>query len=244
MDDATPDSDDTESARSDGSNWVESLAARVRRLGCFSAVAILFSFVVAIGTFTDTLDGVFTRVQERCREFGPCEPLPTAPPKTLVGSLSDIRLGAPRIPQVTVWMERGLATPSSLTDVDLAWPGRFITYRVEFRGYGNATSTVRWTLINAETGERVAARQYGWPTVKVLGSEWKVHASELDSGIGEIWVPYGIPGNYLVELELIGPGGVILDLERSDPFTVSGEDLPSQLEQWLPLGESTCTGSY
>ncbi|MDF3016960.1 MAG: hypothetical protein K0R44_2185 [Thermomicrobiales bacterium] len=155
-------------------------------------------------------------------------PPPTPPPDTLAGSLTEVRLGA-KVPQAAAWLERDLATPESLTAEDAAWPGQLISYRVEFRGFGSAKCPVKWTLLDAATGERVVDNQYGWKTVHATAypdSKWEVEATEEDANVGLMWIPYVAPGTFVVEVELLDPSGVHLDIERTPPFTVLEGTLP------------------
>jgi hypothetical protein len=157
------------------------------------------------------------------------------PPEWLVGNLTEVRLGAANVPQAQAYPERDIPIPADLPANEAAWPGRFITYRVEFRGLVGSVCLMRWTLLNARTGERVvdqwAAEQERrrWITVHAKAypdSRWLVEADEQDVAIGTLWVPYLAPGSYRVEVELKDSRGEYLDIERTPVFTVSEEDLP------------------
>jgi hypothetical protein len=204
-----------------------------RGLGRGGVLGVLVAFVLGLGTFTAALDGLFERMGDRCREFGPCDPVPptpTAPPPFLVGTLSEVRLGAARVPQLVAWTERGLATPEGLSAQDAAWPGRLVTYRVELRGLAGAECRVRWTLLDAASGERVVDARYGWVTVDAVAfpdSKWTAQAPEEDVNVGLFWVPYVAPGAFVVEVELLNPDGVHLDVERTEEFVVAADDLPA-----------------
>ena len=214
-------------------NWVEIHVDRIKRHVGFTTLGIAFTLVVALGAFTDALSWTVAWSLDRCREIGVCDP---PPPMWLVGNLTEVRLGAANVPQATAWSERDLATPTSLTADGAAWPGRFVTYRVEFRGLVGTECFVRWTLLNAFTGERVTE---GLPTVdgkhtfKTVhakaypDSRWKVEANQLDVAIGTLWVPYLVPGSFIVEVELLDGDGEYLDIERTPAFPVTEDDLPA-----------------
>lgn len=190
--------------------------------------------VVLLGTFSEALDGALDRLEDRCRQFELCNPLP---PAVLVGTLTEVRPGAAKVPQAVAWAERGLATPTTLTKQDAAWPGRLVTYRVEFRGLGDALCSVRWTLLDAASGQRVADDRSNWRTVHAPAfpdSRWKVEAAEEDANVGLIWVPYVAAGRFVVEVELLDPGGVHLDVERTVAFVVAADDLPGGREDVRP----------
>lgn len=206
------------------SNWVETQASRVKRHGWFTALAIIFTTVASLGAFTDALDWTLSGLQGPCQKVRLCDP---PPPEWLVGTLTEVRLGAANVPQAAAWAERSLATPSELTQGDLAWPGRFVTYRVEFRGLVDAVCFVRWTLLDAVSEERVQGR-HGWKTIHARAfpdSRWTVEANQEDAAIGTLWVPYLAPGTFVVEVELLNADGQYLDIERTPPFTVTEDDL-------------------
>ena len=213
-------------------NWVEHQADRVRRHAAVSVILFTITFVAALGAFTDALDGMFTRAQDGCRAIGLCEPLP---PLWLVGNLTEVRLGAANIPLVEAYTEGEDPVPTDLPPRIAAWPGRFITYRVEFRGLIGTECFMRWTLLDAVTEERVVDRwsveqgRSRWETVHADAypdGKWTVEADHQDAAVGTLWVPYLAPGAFRVEVELRNARGVYLDIERTPAFTVTAEDLP------------------
>jgi hypothetical protein len=205
-------------------------------LGRNGVIGVVVAVVLGLSTFTESLDGLFERAQDRCREFGPCDPIPTPPPTPtpppnyIVGTLTEVRMGAARVPQIVAWQERSLATPEGLTQADATWPGRLVTYRVAFRGLARVVCPVRWTLLDARTGERVVDSRYGWITVHAPAfpdSQWSAEAVVEDAAVGVFWVPYVASGTFVVEVELLNPAGIPLDVERTEEFTVSDADLSS-----------------
>ncbi len=212
--------------------WPTVQLDRVRRHPFVSIVVSVVTVVGALGAFTDALDVGFDWSLERCRAIGLCAPLP---PNWLVGDLSEVRLGAENIPQTQAFTERELPIPTNLPPREATWPGRFITYRVEFRGMVGNMCLVEWTLLDAATGERVVDRwadedaRRRWATIHARAypdSRWQVEADKRDAAVGTLWVPYLAPGRYQVEVELVDARGEYLDIERTPPFTVTEENLP------------------
>jgi hypothetical protein len=223
MGDAAPRSSANRSQQTGLAAWLPGVGQRLREFGGKAALTGLLALVVGLGTFTEALDGVITRVELRCHQFGPCAPLP---PPYLVGALTNVRLGAANVPQLAAWQERNLATPPGLTAQDAKWPGRFITY---LHGLANAVCLVRWTLLDAVTDERVVDDRYGWKTVHAIAypdSNWTAQAVDQDINVGTLWVPYVAAGTFVVEVELLDPHGIPLDVEPTPPFTVAADDLP------------------
>jgi hypothetical protein len=199
------------------------------------AFALVLSIVIGFAAFTAAVLTLFDRGVEGCRAVGACPaltPTPTAPPSFLVGTLTEVRLGAPRVPLAAVYDDRDLATPaeSDWANGRGARRGQVLTYRVEFRGMGEAVCRVRWTLYDVATGERVPDGTGGFKTGRAQAwpdSQWTVVAAEEDANVGLLWVPYVAAGTFVVEIELLDSRGVPLDVERSEPFTVDQRDLPA-----------------
>ena len=213
-------------------NRIETHLDRIRRHAGFTSIGVVVTAVIALGAFTDALEVIGTWSVNRCRELGVCEPLP---PTWLVGTLTEVRLGATNVPQAVAWAEGNVATPADMTPREAGWPGRFVTYRVEFRGLVGAVCFVRWTLLDADSGERVEDRwnptdqRKRWITVHANAfpdTRWRVEADQQDAAIGAIWVPYVAPGRFVVEVELLDEDGEYLDIERTPVFTVTEDDLP------------------
>jgi hypothetical protein len=47
--------------------------------------------------------------------------------------------------------------------------------------------------------------------------------------IGLLWIPHVAVGQFVVEIELRDEAGTLLDLERSETFSVTSDDLPPDL---------------
>jgi hypothetical protein len=198
-----------------------------QKAGLRGLIGLIVAAVIGFATFTEALDGLLVRIVDRCRVIGICDPLP---PAELVGTLTEVRVRAANAPQIAAWTERNLATPEGLAPEDASWPGQLITYRVEFQGLEDSVCRVQWTLINADTGERVIDDRYGWVTVHANAypdSSWAVEATSQDANIGVLWVPNIATGRFMVEVELLDPDGIYLDIERTPPFTVAERDLPT-----------------
>jgi hypothetical protein len=213
-------------------NWLEIHLDRIKRHVGFTTLGIVFTVVVALGAFTDALAWTVAWGSDRCRAIGVCAPLP---PMWLVGTLTEVRLGASNVSQAVAWAEGNLATPAAMPPREAVWPGRFVTYRVEFRGLVGAVCFVRWTLLDATTGERIEDRwnpedkRTRWMTVHAPAfpdTRWTVEANQQDAATGTLWVPYVAPGSFVVEVELLDGDGEYLDIERTPVFTVTEDDLP------------------
>jgi hypothetical protein len=213
--------------------WAAVQLGRLRRHAVVSVVVSLVVVVGTIGAFTTAIDQARGWSLDRCRATGLCAP---PPPEWLVGNLTEVRLGAANVPESQAFAERNLPTPTGLPALEAAWPGQFITYRVEFRGLIGSVCLTKWTLLNAVTGERVLdqwANETGrrrWATIHARAypdSRWLVEADQEDEAVGTLWVPYLAPGRYQVEVELLDARGEYLDIERTPAFTVKPADLPS-----------------
>ena len=59
--------------------WYRRLGRSLARTGWKGVIVGAVSLAVAFGTFTRELDSTFDRLRDRCREVGPCDPIPPTP---------------------------------------------------------------------------------------------------------------------------------------------------------------------
>jgi hypothetical protein len=112
--------------------------------------------------------------------------------------------------------------PESFSDTELQSTGAVIGFSVAIEGFKGSTLPLRWSVLDAETMERLSEKhlvdQPGWPDGTFTPE------SQHDQASGEVWVQ--IPersGRYIVRLALLDPGGVTLSTLDSEPIAVSGQ---------------------
>jgi hypothetical protein len=102
----------------------------------------------------------------------------------------------------------------------LAARGAAVDFQFEVRGYGGATLQTRWTLFDADTGERLGESEDLDPLPLSLVAQKK----EADIGTGEIWVRTFDQGrkSYFVRVEMYDvAAGTRLTFKDSDRFSPS-----------------------
>ena len=102
----------------------------------------------------------------------------------------------------------------------LADRGAGVDFQFEVRGYGGATLLTRWTLFDADTGERLAESEQLDPLPLTFVAQKK----EADIGTWEVWVRTFDQGrkSYFVRIEMYDVGaGTRLTYKDSDKFSPS-----------------------
>jgi hypothetical protein len=205
-------------------SWLTRIRAKVRTHGW---LALVIAAVTTFGTLSAAAGNAGELVgslHDGCRFVRICSP---EPPPRLIGSLSELRIGPPGVTMQEAYLQRGGDAAELLVDGD--WPGQLVTYRLEYQGSYQATCTIAWTLYDAHTGERLPEFISGWDTRHVPAfpdRRWTKEAGDTDVNVGVIWVPYVQPGTFVLEIALLNPAEVLLDLERTEPFEVAAQDVP------------------
>jgi hypothetical protein len=102
----------------------------------------------------------------------------------------------------------------------LADRGAGVDFQFEVRGYGGATLQTRWTLFDADTGDRLAESE----DLDPLPLRFVAQKKEADIGTGEIWVRTFDQGrkSYFVRVEMYDlTAGTRLTFKDSDKFSPS-----------------------
>jgi hypothetical protein len=102
----------------------------------------------------------------------------------------------------------------------LADRGAGVDFQFEVRGYGGATLQTRWTLFDADTGERLAESEQLDPLPLTFVAQKK----EADIGTWEVWVRTFDQGrkSYFVRIEMYDlTAGTRLTFKDSDKFSPS-----------------------
>ena len=102
----------------------------------------------------------------------------------------------------------------------LADRGAGVDFQFDVRGYGGATLQTRWTLFDADTGERVAESEQLDP----LPLRFVAQKKEADIGTWEFWVRTFDRGrkSYFVRIEMNDlTAGTRLTFKDSDKFSPS-----------------------
>src|SRR5215217_3780844 len=200
-------------------SWLGRAVGRVPKTGWKRLVLGLVAVVTGLATFTEAVDGVIDRSVDGCRMVNICDP---PPPSVWTGAFTELRVGAAGIPLQEVYAEGNRTIPATMPQETREWPGRLITYRVEFQGL-ECVCSVRWTLHDATTGRRIPSPTNRWETRHVKAfpnGAWVVDSRQTEVVIGLIWVPNVEAGTFIIEVELLDEQGVYFDIERTEPFEV------------------------
>lgn len=230
MDDQEAERPEVSPKAASSSRWVR-FVTWLRSFGWKGRLVGLAGLITTLAAFFSILDVLSGPLIDGCRNVGMCDsptPLPTSPPLHMKGTLSNVEFFA----QYTlgeVYENQNRTVPDDLSHLQ-DWPGRVITYRVEFQGLAGSTCLVHWTLYDAETMRRIPHGMGIWPTIDARAfpnGEWIVDRQQMDGAVGEIWIPYVASGEFLVEIELtLESSGLHLDRVNTS-FVVSPDDVPT-----------------